>query len=266
MGDLDERIEEVNNAMSELQLLHTYLQKQYELALRRHEVTSAALSPAEQADALADLQQTYAAQGRDILDQLELQELTLASLQEELALRQIRAPFSGVVSWVSIFEEGDISSRSASVITLVNSTLSLFDANTEHWERFRPGDDVQITVKEQTYRAIVADAADLGLESAERISGKKADMYFILDDPAFSTEVGKLGTIMLVLSEHLDVLYLPTAALSASGGQPIVYYQREDGMKAIKQVETGVTVGDYTEIRSGLHEGEWIIADEERAY
>lgn len=265
-GDLYERMEETNNAIAQAQLRHTYVQKQYELALRRHEITSKSLSPEEKARALSRLQEEYAQRGQALLDEAELLQLTLSTLEEKLALRQIRAPFSGMVSRVANIEEGEKSTLNANIVTLIDSTMSLFKANTEHWASFIPGESYNIIVKDQAYPATVATEADLGLEAPARTPGEKANVYFVLDDPTYNVENGKVGTISLVLSEHKDVLYLPAKALSSSQGQPIVYYRREDGMKAIKQVETGVTVGEWTEIVSGLQEGDLIIADEERTY
>ena len=266
LGDLEKRIEEAGNAAAELEVRHTYQQKLYELALRRHEAASQDWTEEEKAEALEALREDYAQRSQELLDALELQNLTLKELEEELALRQIRAPFSGTVSRVSKYEDGDVSSLASSVLTLVDSTMSLFRANTEHWEQFHAGDEYEIVVRNQPYRAVVTDETALGLEKAERVPGKRADVYFVLSEPAFELEEGNIGTLVLVLSEHHEVVYVPSNALSATDGNPIVYYQREDGMKAIKTVETGVTVGNYTEILSGLEEGEEIIVDEGCAY
>lgn len=266
LGDLEQRIEEVGNVIAEQELRYTYQQKLYELALRRHEVTADKLTEEEQAEAMEAIKADFASRSQEILDALELQKLTLDALQDELALRQICASFGGTVSRVSKYEDGDVSSLSASALTLVHSTMSLFKASTEQWERFQAGDEYEIVVRNQPYRAVVTDEAALGLEETERVPGKRADVYFMLSEPAFELEEGNVGTLVLVLSEHHDVMYVPNGALSATDGNPIVYYQREDGMKAIKTVETGVTVGEYTEVISGLQEGEEIIVDEGCAY
>jgi hypothetical protein len=62
-----------------------------------------------------------------------------------------------------------------------------------------------------------------------------------------------------VLDERLNVLYVPAKAVSTANDEPIVYYLREDGMKAYKYVEPGVTINNRTEIISGLTEGESVI-------
>ena len=84
-------------------------------------------------------------------------------------------------------------------------------------------------------------------------------MYFALDQPAFDLKDGDTGNLEIVLDERLGVLHVPAKAVSAANGQPIVYYLRDDGMKAYKYVETGATIDARTEILSGLEEGESVI-------
>lgn len=55
--------------------------------------------------------------------------------------------------------------------------------------------------------------------------------------------------------------WCPVTLFLSASGQPIVYYQDEEGMKAYKAVETGLTANKQTEIVSGLMEGESIIVD-----
>lgn len=266
LGDLPERMEDVQRAMDEMQVRLSYLQKQYELALKRHDILAEDLSPAEMEEALAQLQADYALRSQDLLDQLALQRMTLECLPEDIALRQIRAPFAGTVTKAIHFEEGELSSLNTSVITLADSTQSLFKATTEHWDKFIPGDSYDIVVGEDILRAVVADHEQLGLTAKNRIPGKRGEVYLALTEQVTELKTGKIGNLMLTLAEYPNALYLPEGAISHSNGQPIVYYQREDGMKAIKQVETGVTIDGYTVILSGVEAGEVIIADQEGDY
>ena len=77
--------------------------------------------------------------------------------------------------------------------------------------------------------------------------------------PSFELKDGDTGTLEIVLDERLDVLHVPQKAVSAADGKPIIYYLREDGMKAYRYVETGKTINARTEILSGLEAGEYVI-------
>jgi len=145
------------------------------------------------------------------------------------------------------------------VITLVDSTRSVFRASTEHWERFAAGDTCEVVVRKNPYQAVAADAEDLGLKPENRVPGKRGNVYFVLSEPAYELKDGDSGTVEFMLDARYDVLNVPADAISEADGRPIVYCLREDGMKAWKAVEIGVTINGRTEILSGLVEGEIIV-------
>lgn len=259
LGDLEARISKLENEIEVLKLQLDYEQKQYDLEQKRLAITT------EQMDALAkeksyeQAQENYMQAVQSLQDSLVYQNLTLEALQDDLAQRQIRAPFDGTVTRVASYHDGDKSEFGVGVITVVDSTRSIFRASTEHWKRFAPGDKYVITVKKETYDASVVSAQELGLPEPKREEGKKSYVYFALSQPSFELEDGDNGTVEIVLDERLDVLHVPAKAVSTANEEPIVYYLREDGMKAYKYVEPGVTINNRTEIISGLTEGESVI-------
>lgn len=259
LGNLEERLDEARRSVEELKLRRVYQDELHALDLRRGEIEWKKLLPEEKREASEALEESYAETLKDIEDDLLLQELTIQSLEQELSKRQLRAPFAGTVTYVRKYKDGDRSEIGSSAVTLVDSTMSLFRANTEYWDLFSEGQEVEITVSKQPYAAVVVNEESLGLPREEKISGKKANVYFALKEISFELEEGASGTFEIVLSEHRDVLYVPEKAVSGAEGQPIVYYLREDGMKAFKPVETGATVNHLTEIVSGLTEGEHIV-------
>lgn len=261
LDDLELRITQTQQAIAELELKQSYLGKEYELALRRQEIAGEGLDPLSAAQALAAVHSQYEVQGRSIADALNLQYLTLATLEEDLAERQIFAPFAGTITDTQEFDEGERSVYGNGVVTLADATMSLFRAETKYWHLFQPGDEYEIVASKTPYAAVVTAESDLGLPEQEKVEGKKAYVYFVLKEPAFDLEDNQSGLIELVLDQRTDVLYVAKNAISGADGRPIVYYQREDGMKAYKYVETGLEVGKQVEIISGLEEGEHVIVD-----
>jgi len=259
LGDLETRIASVENEITVLELQIEYEKKYHELDQQRLAITTAQLDSVEKNEAYEKAQESYAQQMQSLQDSLTYKQLSLQSLQDDLAQRQIRAPFSGTVTRVADYKDGDRSEFGIGVITLVDSTRSIFRASTEYWDRFAPGDSHQISVKKEIYDAVVVSAAELGLAEPAREEGKRSYVYFALNQPAFELKDGDTGTLEIVLDERLGVLHVPAKAVSAANGQPIVYYLREDGMKAYKYVETGATIDARTEILSGLEEGESVI-------
>ena len=260
LSSIEEQIVSAQRSMEELRLRLEYLEEERSIALRRAEL-SAASDPQALRDAVDQVNETYDERRLSYEDSLYLQELTLETLNRRLSERQIRAPFAGTVTYVRNYSEGARSVFGENAVTVADSTLSLFRADTDQWARFSPGDEVDVVVSNDIYPAIVRSEEELGLAPQEKLEGETAYVYFALKEPSFDLEDGDRGSVTLVLDERHDVLLVPSDAVSSASGQPIVYYQNEEGMKAYKPVETGLTANKQTEIISGLVEGESIIVD-----
>lgn len=259
LGDLETQIAAAETEMDVLQLKLEHERKLFEVEQKRLEITTSQMDAPDKKKALENAQKSHVQTVQSLQDSLTYKQLSLDALKADLAKRQIRAPFAGTLTRVADFKEGDRSDFGVGVITLVDSTRSIFRASTEHWDRFVPGDHYQVTVKKETYEAVVTTAQELGLEEPQRVEGKRSYVYFALTQPSFELKDGDTGTVEIVLDERLNVLHVPAKAVSAAGGRPIVYYVREDGMKAYKYVEVGATIDARTEIISGLEEGESVI-------
>ena len=203
----------------------------------------------------------FDAQKQALTDSRDIVRMRLEEDQARLDQRQLRAPIDGTVTYLRKFKEGDVSTVGERMVTVADSTLSLFRAETEYWDRFHPGDGVIVTAKKTDYAAVVMSEAELGLEKAEKTPGKKAYVYFALNEPTFDLEDNDRGTVVLTLDTREDVLCVPSGAVSVINGETVVYYQDENGVKAFKRVEAGLTANKMTEIISGLEEGELVIAE-----
>lgn len=261
LGDLETQIESIERTMEELQMRIDYLGEQYLLEKKRCEILYESSTDEERLDAFSDLEADFATREKAYGDELYIQKLKLETLTARLQDRQIFAPFSGTVTYVKKFSDGEKSSARSSVITLIDSTITLFRAETKYWDYFENGEVCMIEVADEYLEAVVTDEETLGIEKKEKIADKIAPVYLVLSEPNFQLEDGDYGYYTLVLDERYDVLHVSKDAISYAGEQPIVYYVRPDGMKAYKTVEIGITVNDRIEIISGLEEGEQIIVN-----
>lgn len=260
LGDLEEQIASVEGDESELQLRLSYLEQEYSLALRRHEIEAEGLNREAVAEALEALEEDFAARRQSLQDQLSLKAISLEGLRAELEKRLIRAPFSGTVTFVKDYEEGRRTGASEIAVTIADSTVTLFRAETKNWSVFREGDLYEIEVDKELCELEVVSEETLGIPVTEKVEGKKGYVYFRLVQPNPGLEEGDYGSIDVELERRVDVLHVPSSAIKTAGDMHLVYYQREDGMKGYKEVEVGATIGKRTEIISGLTEGEEIIA------
>ena len=239
-----------------LEIMH--LKEDHEITLKRHKILYAADEKAL-AEALERADEAYRISLRNLQDTLSIQELTLKSLKEKKQERQLIAPIDGTVTYTRKYEESSVSSTSERAVTIADSTMSLFSANTEYYDYLPAGMEVTITVKKQDYQAVVRDEAELGLPTQERIPGKKAQMYFTLTTPAFDLEDNARGSFIITLDSRTDVLMVPEDAISRANGETIVYVRDEEGMKTYKSVKVGLLANKYYEVLEGLTEGEEVI-------
>jgi len=258
---LDEKIVQAQIDLEEAQLRLANLTEQQDIERRRNEITGQALSAYERMQAEETLEKKLALEMDGAKDQLKIAQMTLESLNRSLAQRQIRAPFSGAITYVRDYEKGELSEFGMRTIVLSDSTVSLFRAETVNWDRFAPGDVYEITVDKAPYTIMVADEASLGIEPQEKKPGKRAYVYFVLQEPDFTLEEGDFGYIEAVLEYREDAIYIPIKAVKESEDKFLVFYLREDGLRAYKEVETGIRNTKHVEILSGLTEGEQIILD-----
>jgi multidrug efflux pump subunit AcrA (membrane-fusion protein) len=198
---------------------------------------------------------------RTLEDALEVAEMRLETYRVELAQRQIRAPFTGTLTFVRDYAKGELSEYGIRAMVLVDSALSLFRADTGSWDIFEPGDVYEVVVKQKTYTITAADEEELGIEKKEKVPGKITPVYFTLQEPDFTLSEGDFGSIEVVHEYREDTLHLPIEAVKKSGDKEIVFYLDENGIRAYKEVTTGIRNSKRVEILGGLSEGDQIIID-----
>ena len=261
VDDIETRIGETEADMDEVSLRRAYLEQEYALALQETQVKTEGMGREDAAKAMEDLEESFAARREELEDRMQLLSLTLETLNADLELRQIRAPFAGTVTYVREYEEGHLTEYAETAVTIADSTQTVFRAETRNWTAFHEGDRHIIEVNKEQHELEVVSEETLGIEKQEKQEGKKAYVYFRMTDPILGLEDGDYGVIDIELERRENVLYVPASAVMTAGDMQLVYYQRKDGLKGYKEVLTGSTIGKYIEITAGLAEGEEIIAD-----
>ena len=260
VDDIEEAIRLSEDAVRELELKLEHEDALHALELERVQLRHEKDGRQALEEAIRQAEEDYAAARRVTEDALTVEQVRLEGLKQELDKRQLRAPFSGTVTYVREYEEGHKSGFAETAVTVADSTVTLFRAETKLWPLFAPGDPHEIEVDGEVLPLVVASEEDLGLEPQEKIEDKKAYVYFKLIETNPVLESGAYGAIYLEIDRRDDVLHVPQSAVMEAGDKHLVYYENEDGIKAYKKVQIGATLGKRTEILSGLTEGEKIIA------
>jgi len=87
--------------------------------------------------------------------------------------------------------------------------------------------------------------------------GQQAMPTMPLED--FQLREGLTVTVSILVEERNDVLLVPNGAITSRGGQAYVQVVSPDGTTEERPVTTGLSDWQYTEVTSGLSEGEKII-------
>lgn len=264
LGQLDveqweKQIDSAKNVADELELRLSYLEQEYALALERHALETEGQSRESIQRSLINLEERFEERRDSLRNQLYLNQIATDGLLAELNERQIRAPFDGTVTYVKEYKEGHVTAYGESAVTIADSTVTVFRTETKHWPLMQPGDLHQIEINGELHALEVVSEETLGIEAEEKVEGKKAYVYFRLIEPIIGLDGDAYGNIDLELDRRENVLYVPSSAVAVAGDIHLVYYLREDGLKGYKEVEIGATIDRYTEIVSGLAEGEEII-------
>lgn len=256
---IEEKVKESEQQIEKLHIRIAALEENRSIALERRRIQMKDSSSADMEEAMRELNEQYDGDLQSLQDSLYLAEIQLDEYKEQLAQRQLRAGIAGTVTYIRKVSNGDRSVAGERFITIADSTMSLFRAETKYWDIFEPGQEYVIVVNKAEYEAIVASEEELGLKPTEKVEGEKEYVYFRLKNPSFELEDGDRGTLTVVLDSRENVLQVPESAVTLANGQYIVYYQDEEGMKTYKPVEIGLQAGKMVEIISGLDEGESVI-------
>lgn len=101
---------------------------------------------------------------------------------------------------------------------------------------------------------------DVDLAPSAGASDASAYTTFILDDPEGNVKAGDFVTIVLINKISKDALCVPTEAVNADSDGSFVYVY--DGEKtSYRQIKTGMKNGLYTEVLSGLEDGDVIVSE-----
>lgn len=227
------------------------------------------VSPArdEAARAEAEARQASCAAARADIAQAEARrEVT----RVEQGRTRLVAPFAGIVAKI-VGEVGEYSTPSPPgvptppAIDLIDASCVYIKAPMDEVDapRLQPGLPVRISLDAlpgQQFAGSIRRVAPV--ISALEKQARTVDIEVRFDDPGAPGPllVGYSADVEVVLKRRENVVRVPTAALRA--GQVLV--AGADGRLAARQVSTGVSNWEFTEITEGLRAGEQIVTSLER--
>ena len=186
----------------------------------------------------------YKCQREDYADAIEFDQKEVAKLKSELAASKLRASISGMVLSVEENLEGSTAKKDEVIMT----------SDSEITQYIKDDDLLDMSI-------VYGDAkGDYVVVPYQKNTWGETQLFEVFDGPENEgIEVGTSGTITIVINRKEDVLCVPNEAIMKADGKTYVYVLDDKNMKSIRWVEIGLVGDGYTEILSGLTEGEKVV-------
>ena len=265
VADIEDQIKELDDQILNLQELVTfddhiqniritYIQVEMnEIAAKQGAGSTAyAMKSVELEQAL--MNQAHTEENRSA--QIEALELTRDELNKKIEQKELTAPVSGYVYYEDQVVEGAGVHAGSTLMYILDPKDMRFavDAYISDYDFERFPVSAWINGKDYEVDLIVPTDDEL---RAAMLAGETLQSQFWLPG-AKDVEAGDKGAISIRYMTAEGVLALPKNAIQHDDGGKFVYVIFEDGTREKRYIETGRTNNVFTEIKSGVEEGETV--------
>ena len=200
----------------------------------------------------------------------------LASAQDDLDDAVLRAPIAGTVASVGL-EVGDTtgstsaggSSGSGSLAASSTSSSAFVIIGTAKWKvegsigaadlaSVKAGQPVTVTTDAST-EPLTGTVASVGIVATSTSDNGTATFPVVINLSGSHTALysGTTATAVITTGSYPDVLSVPTAAITSADGKTVVTKVTGE-LTSTVEVEVGKVFGNYTQVTSGLSEGDTV--------
>jgi len=192
-------------------------------------------------------------------------EAALKIAQTNLSYATITAPISGVVASVSTQQGETVTAGGASggtptFVTIVDLRRLEAHAFVDETDigKVQAGQAVTFTVATFPDREFTGKVTAIHPTALVQVNVVTYDVVIAIDHPEDVLRPDMTATVTIVVAERTRVLTVPNQALRRVDGQRVVYIQQGEQFVP-RVITTGWRDKTYTEILSGLHEGERVL-------
>lgn len=249
--DVERRLDVVENEIARLKIDLEEAENAYELAKKAEKLQGGASTVSSDA---------RAADAEFYRSSLALQEEKRSELLEERESLRLYATIDGTVTYAKKLYDGAVSNKNDAVVTITDTTSSVFTATTEHYALFPVGAEFTVAADGAEYHCVARDAEELGMEDDAKKKNTEKKMVCLEVVGAETPGEGNVrGTVTLELDSRENVLMLPVRAVFTVEDDYYVYYEDENGLKNARHIECGLANDRWIEVVSGLAEGDTVI-------
>ncbi|MCL2819474.1 MAG: efflux RND transporter periplasmic adaptor subunit [Oscillospiraceae bacterium] len=249
--------------IAELDVLE--LENWYEELSRNRDLSRLELSELEEKQAILSRQAASAGFKLDnssFIWSRDTLRLTIANLdrlieyvEQRKVDRHIQAAIDGVVTSAMIYFDGMISTYGTSVATVSVDLVISFFVTGDAAEHMKKGDRFEMILGDDVHLMEVIDPDEFNITVTAEPPYAYLTFTGIPPEPGFDTT----GIIYIPLGEIENVLFIPVSHLNRTEERSFVYVLDDNGLRTVRDVETGFEGDGLIEIKSGLSEGELVI-------
>ena len=202
----------------------------------------------------------YTIQRERLADRLELLTIEIRYLYARYQARHAFAPFTGVVLSVTSFAEDQLSSVITSIATIADTTVSVFRSVHVEADNIPLGVAYEMTVMQYGREYVVTveaiDPVEWGIFTHQAAIPQV--FFAVSGDYDIQFTSTSRASVRHVFDEARDVITVPSANVRVVDGRSFVYVLVND-VRRLRYFEPGLVAPFYTQVLSGIEEGELII-------
>ncbi len=189
----------------------------------------------------------------------EYNELSLKRLKEDRNKLIATAPIEGTVVSIGFYENGAYIQKDTNVAAVGDFNHLEVKVDYVYKSDIKRAVDFYAVSNGVRYNATFIEP-DTEVAPTAGATDASAFSTFVLDDPEGNVKAGDFVSIVLINKVSEDALCVPSEAINTDADGSFVYVY--DGEKtSYRQIKTGLKNGLYTEVLSGLEEGEVIVSE-----
>ena len=197
---------------------------------------------------------------RFMIEMAELDyQLAQLSLDEQLANLErslLRSPMDGEIVYIAAAFEGELIPSYKTMFQVADRSKLYLSYQGSNLQEFRLGMEVKVIFDKVDYAGeVVMTPAQFPYDAPD--SQKRQILFEVASLPP-EAEKGDSATVYLILEKNENTLIIPRSQVQHYMGRKYVYVL-DEGIRAERNIETGIETATEVEVLKGLEEGELVV-------
>lgn len=217
----------------------------------------------EQELALAELRIEQLERGVDPLLELDVERarLDVQRIETQIADAQLIAPFDGELLSLNVRAGSRAEAFQTAVLLAQPEALEITaELGSDQLNQMSVGQEATITLRNRPEEPFSGEVRQIPLAFGAAAGDADTRTRIQFDNPPPTLALGELATVLIVLEEKEDVLWLPPAAIRTFQGRTFVVIEEADGQRRA-DVRLGIQSPARVEVLEGVENGQVIIGE-----